>query len=67
MTQEIQIHRDDLTKILDFMKCYPGSEYVVVKSNSSSGIGSIITASVRTVQHGDHVTVTKDIVDESSW
>lgn len=64
---EISLHRDDLITILQFINKYPDSEYVTITSDSSSGIGSLIKANVRGIVNGDWVTVTKDIVDESSW
>jgi hypothetical protein len=63
----IHLHRDDVETILQFIKKYPESEYVTVSYDSSSGIGSIIDASINTVINGDVVTLTKHIVDESSW
>ena len=64
---KISLHRDDLETILQFIKKYPEVEYVTITSDSSSGIGAIIDASINTVINGDVVTLTKHIVDESSW
>jgi len=63
----INLHRDDVETILQFIKKYPDVEYVTITSDSSSGIGSIVDASINTVINGDVVTLTKHIVDESSW
>jgi len=63
----VSLHRDDVETILQFIKKYPEVEYVTITSDSSSGIGSIIDASIGTVINGDLVTLTKHIVDESSW
>ena len=63
----IHLHRDDVETILQFIKKYPEVEYVTVTSDTSSGIGSITNASINTVIYGDSVTLTKHIVDESSW
>jgi hypothetical protein len=63
----IHLHRDDVETILQFIKKYPEVEYVTVTSDTSSGIGSITNASINTVINGDSVTLTKHIVDESSW
>lgn len=63
----IYLHRDDVETILQFIKKYPDVEYITVTSDSSSGIGSIVDASITTVINGDVVTLTKHIVDESSW
>ena len=68
MTMEtVHLHRDDLQTIMQFANKYPDSEYITVTSDNSSGIGSIVKAHVKAVVNGDMVTVTKDIVDESSW
>ena len=67
MINTIHLHRDDVTTIAQFLNKYPDTEYVTITSDSSSGIGSIIDASLKTVINGDFVTITKHIVDESSW
>jgi len=67
MINTVHFHRDDVETILQFIKKYPEVEFVTVTSDSSSGIGSIIDASLKTVINGDVVTLTKHIVDESSW
>ena len=63
----VYLHRDDIETILQFIKKYPDAEFVTITSDNSSGIGSIIDASVKTIINEDFVTVTKHIVDESSW
>ena len=63
----ISLHRDDVETILQFVKKYPEFEFVTINVDSSSGIGSIVDASVNTTINGDVVTLTKRIVDESSW
>ena len=63
----IHLHRDDVETILQFIKKYPEVEYVTVTCDTFSGIGSLVDASVNTVINGDVVTLTKRIVDESSW
>jgi hypothetical protein len=63
----VHLHRDDVETILQFIKKYPEVEYVTVSYDSSSGIGSIIDASINTVINGDIVTLTKHIVDVTSW
>ena len=67
MKQQVSLHRDDLVAILKFTEKYPDSDYLTVMVDSSSGIGSIVTASLPTIVNGDLVTITKTIVDESSW
>lgn len=64
---KISLHRDDVETILQFVKKYPEVEYVTINVDSSSGIGSIVDASINTVINGDVVTLVKHIVDESSW
>lgn len=63
----ISLHRDDVETILQFINKYPEVEYVTINADSSSGIGSIVDASINTVINSDVVTLTKHIVDESSW
>lgn len=63
----VHLHRDDVETILQFVKKYPDTEFVTINVDSSSGIGSIVDASISTVINGDVVTLTKHIVDESSW
>ena len=67
MTPEVVLHRDDLVAILAFSNKYPDSDYITVSVDSSSGIGSLVSASLRTVINEDAVIITKQIVDVSSW
>lgn len=64
---EVTLHRDDLETIMQFMKKYPEVGFTTISVDSSSGIGSIVKASVFTVVNGDAVSIVKTIVDESSW
>jgi hypothetical protein len=65
---EIYLHRDDLESILKFLNTFPDKDIVLITSDTSSGIGALIKASViGATVNGNIVTVTKDIVDESSW
>ena len=64
---EVSLHRDDLETILQFMKKYPTVDFVTISVDSSSGIGSIVKASINTIVNSDAVTITKTIMDESSW
>jgi hypothetical protein len=65
---EIYLHRDDLESILKFLNTFPDKDIVLITSDASSGIGALIKASViGATVNGNIVTVTKDIVDESSW
>ena len=67
MKKEITLHRDDLVAIKEFIDKYPASDFINISVDSSSGIGSIVKASLPTVINGDLVTISKTIVDESSW
>jgi len=67
MTQEVILHKDDLNAILEFANKYPDSDYVTVSCDSSSGIGILVSASIRAMINQDPVIITKQIVDESSW
>jgi hypothetical protein len=66
VTQEVVLHKDDLNAILEFANKYP-SDYVTVSCDSSSGIGILVSASIRAMINQDPVIITKQIVDESSW
>lgn len=64
----IYLHRDDIISIQKFLDSFPDKDVVQITSDNSSGIGSLIKASViGAMVNGNVVTVTKDIVDESSW
>ena len=64
----IYLHRDDLIAIQKFMDAFPDKEFVEVTADSSSGIGTILTATIKGVDvNGNLVDVSKTIVDESSW
>lgn len=65
--KEIKLHRYDLKLIIEFANKYPKSEYITILADDSSGIGSLVSASLKTVMHGDEVTITKSIVDVDSW
>jgi len=67
MTQEVILHKDDLKAIIEFASKYPESDYVTVSCDSSSGIGILVSASLRAIINEDAVIITKQIVDESSW
>jgi len=67
VTQEVILHKDDLKAIIEFANKYPDSDYVTVSCDSSSGIGILVSASLRAIINEDAVIITKQIVDESSW
>jgi len=64
---EVILHKDDLNAIMEFASKYPESDYVTVSCDSSSGIGILVSASLRAIINEDPVIITKQIVDESSW
>jgi hypothetical protein len=64
---EVVLHKDDLKAIIEFANKYPDSDYITVSCDSSSGIGILVSASIRTVINEDPVIIIKQIVDESSW
>jgi hypothetical protein len=69
MLNSVYLHKDDLESLLQFLKAFPnGTDVVEVISDNSSGIGSIITATIKGIAlNGTIVDVTKTLVDESSW
>lgn len=65
---EIYLHRDDIEKLLALMNSFPDRDMLCVTSDTSSGVGAVVKASIiGAVVNGHVVTVTKDIVDETSW
>jgi hypothetical protein len=61
------LHKDDLVTILQFMDAFEYSEVELIEDNCS-GIGATLEAKLHGVQLNGHaVTVSKMIVDESSW
>ena len=67
MINQVSLHRDDVVEILKFLGKYPTTDFCTISVDSSSGIGSIVTVSLNSVINGDAVTISKNIVDESSW
>lgn len=65
---EIYLHRDDLVSIQKFLDSFPDKDIVLLTADSSSGIGTLLTASiVGVLVNNQVVNVSKPIVDESSW
>lgn len=61
------LHKDDLVTILQFMDAFEHSKVELIEDNCS-GIGTTLEAKLHGVQLNGHaVTVSKMIVDESSW
>lgn len=69
MLNKVYLHKDDLETLLQFLKAFPnGTDIVEIISDNSSGIGSIVTATIKGIAlNGTVVDVTKTLVDESSW
>lgn len=66
--QSIYLHRDDVETILQFIQSFEGQHTVEVTCDNSSGIGNVIHAILHCVEvNGQKVSVTKTIVDETSW
>ncbi len=66
--KEIALHKEDLDAIIAFVSKYPSSaDWVTISVDSSSGIGSIVKASIQTAHEGDFVQITKTITDQTSW
>lgn len=62
------LHIEDLEAIMDFMKKFGGAEIVEVEADSSSGIGTTVTARLHHVEvNGEKVTVSKVISDVENW
>ena len=62
------LHKDDLETIRQFMASFPDCPNVELTCDTSSGIGAIINATLHHVDlNGQVVSVTKNIVDETSW
>jgi hypothetical protein len=65
---QMYLHKEDLQSMLKFLESFPDKDTIFVTADNSSGIGTITKASIiGVVVNGQIVTVTKDIVDESSW
>ena len=64
----IYLHRDDLETIQQFLNAFPDRDYVELNADSSSGIGTLLNATlIGATVNGHVVNVTKNIVDETSW
>ena len=64
---KVTLHREDVANIKKFIDKYPTADFVTIEVDSSSGIGSLVNASINAMVNEDMVTITKTIVDESSW
>jgi hypothetical protein len=64
---EYFLHKEDLTKIQEFIDAFNATT-VEIKVDNSSGIGSVITATIHGLKLFDKdVSVTSIISDESDW
>lgn len=64
----IYLHRDDLVTIQQFLAAFPEAHQVEITADVSSGIGAIVDATIHGAEvNGQKVSVTKNIVDETSW
>jgi len=62
------LHKEDLEDILAFMAKFEGAEIVEVEADSSSGIGTTITAKLHHIEVNDEkVTVSRVITDFENW
>ncbi len=63
----IYLRKTDLEDILEFVNSFD-KDIVEIKVDNSSGIGSVISATLHSViVNGNSLVVTKEIVDETSW
>ena len=63
---EMYLQKDDLDSIKELMDAF-GVDCVKITSDSSSGIGSIIKATVSVEHSGHRGEFTKIIADETTW
>lgn len=71
MSHEIILTRQDVVNLTALVTAFAKSDeisFVRLKADSSSGIGTIVTATIdNVVINGQHGSFTKTLVDESSW
>lgn len=62
------LHIEDLEAIKDFMMKFKDVDTVELEADSSSGIGTTLTARLHNVEiNGERVTVSKIISDVENW
>jgi hypothetical protein len=67
MMNKVYLHRDDIVTILQFMDSFDRKS-VLITSDTSSGIGSILKALLEEVDlNGNTVNIEKTIADEKDW
>jgi hypothetical protein len=64
---EVILTSDELKDIYNWMRKFKDTDLVTISVDSSSGIGSITTASLTTHINGDEVVVSKEITGVDSW
>jgi hypothetical protein len=64
---KIILSRQELIDIQKFIDAFPDTPRVTIECDSTSGIGSILTASVDAPINNYATTVTVSITDESDW
>ncbi len=64
---KIILSRQELIDIQKFIEAFPDAPRVTIECDSTSGIGSILTASVDAPINNYATTVTVSITDESDW
>ena len=63
----LHLNKTELESILEFLNKYPAEYLTTLRWDSSSGIGTVLTAEVRTRINNDYVAVVKTITDQTSW
>jgi hypothetical protein len=64
---KIILSRQELIDIQKFLDTFPNAPRVTIECDDSSGIGTILTASVDVPISNYDTTVTVSITDESDW
>jgi hypothetical protein len=64
---KIILSRQELIDIQKFIEAFPDTPRVTIECDSTSGIGTILTASVDVPISTYNTTVTVSITDESDW
>lgn len=61
------LHKEDLEKILEIVSEFPDVETFQVESDTSSGIGAVVTLTVTTTINGRLADVTYEISGVENW
>ena len=64
---QLHLNKLELQDILEFVSKYSDVHMVQLNWDSSSGIGTTLTAEIRTYLKDDYVSITKTITDQTSW